>query len=360
LYKSLQGCRAIAALAVLLYHLARALAADQYYGRIELFPPLAFGHAGVEFFFVLSGFIILSAHWNDVGQPGQLPSYLRKRFVRIYPSYWVIFFAVFLAATLSSTLYDKVPHDTAVLIRAFLLIPQSEWTTGAIGSPVLAVAWTLEYEVFFYLIFAALIIGKRTALLCASVITIIYCSKYTALAPVTLPGLWLAQDWMVLFALGMIVAAVHRSSKIAMKRPQWWVALGVVLFTLIAAFEIAGNSLARQSILYGIASGVIILGLVRTEDAGCALLGHHCFQQAGDASYVLYLIHFPVISFVLKSFIHVGIAELNLSTALIVCVFITVICVTASILFHTKIEVPILALLRQRRVQSLVAAKAHP
>ena len=49
-----------------------------------------FAHAGVDFFFVLSGFIIYRVHRGDIGSPHRLSRYAWRRFVRIYPTYWII------------------------------------------------------------------------------------------------------------------------------------------------------------------------------------------------------------------------------------------------------------------------------
>ncbi len=57
----------------------------------------AFGHAGVDFFFVLSGFIILHVHAGDIGRPVRLGHYLQRRFTRVYPFYWVVFLLALLA-----------------------------------------------------------------------------------------------------------------------------------------------------------------------------------------------------------------------------------------------------------------------
>ena len=69
-----------------------------------------FGHAGVEFFFVLSGFIILHIHWKDLGHPSRFSSFAGKRFLRIYPMYWLV-----LAAIIPVYFFSPV-------IRAFLTI----------------------------------------------------------------------------------------------------------------------------------------------------------------------------------------------------------------------------------------------
>src|SRR5216683_3883717 len=50
----------------------------------------SWGFAGVDFFFVLSGFILLYVHYGQIGRPEKLRSYFIRRFSRIYPSYWAV------------------------------------------------------------------------------------------------------------------------------------------------------------------------------------------------------------------------------------------------------------------------------
>ena len=48
-----------------------------------------FGHAGVDLFFVISGFVILFVHWEDIGRPQRISRYAGRRLTRILPIYWV-------------------------------------------------------------------------------------------------------------------------------------------------------------------------------------------------------------------------------------------------------------------------------
>ncbi len=68
-----------------LYHATRGLSLPQYLGYIPFGNGFGFGHAGVDFFFVLSGFIIMHAHATDIGKPERLSRYLWRRVTRIYP-----------------------------------------------------------------------------------------------------------------------------------------------------------------------------------------------------------------------------------------------------------------------------------
>src|SRR5580698_4161777 len=96
-YGSLQAGRGIAALMVVLFHTIIFFAGDSW-DRYSLH--LAFRTAGlalgVEYFFVLSGAVILLAHRDDIGHIATVPSYLWKRFRRVYPIYWIVLTAVVL------------------------------------------------------------------------------------------------------------------------------------------------------------------------------------------------------------------------------------------------------------------------
>ncbi|MEP7101383.1 MAG: acyltransferase family protein, partial [Burkholderiales bacterium] len=76
MYRSLQVCRAIAALLVVLFHLGGTFAQDKYFGFKAIDSVFAWGDAGVDFFFVLSGFLIATVHYKDFGRPEALPRYL--------------------------------------------------------------------------------------------------------------------------------------------------------------------------------------------------------------------------------------------------------------------------------------------
>jgi exopolysaccharide production protein ExoZ len=96
-YASLQAGRGIAACFVALMHAAGYIDSDMRYWRHTGFAQAFQGGAlGVEYFFVLSGAVILLAHRRDIGRPETIASYLWKRFRRVYPIYWIILTVVVL------------------------------------------------------------------------------------------------------------------------------------------------------------------------------------------------------------------------------------------------------------------------
>ena len=90
MYKSLQAGRAIAAILVVLYHLGGNIAKEKYFGIKMFSVPFSFGGSGVEFFFVLSGFIILAAHRDDIFKP--------HKFLNYFKNLQIIYMEVFLCS----------------------------------------------------------------------------------------------------------------------------------------------------------------------------------------------------------------------------------------------------------------------
>ncbi len=145
--------RGIAALLVVLLHASHILAIPNYSSHLAFDGLFEFGHAGVDFFFVLSGFIIYYIHQADIGHPSALTGYGAKRCVRIYPVYWVVT-ALFGAILFFSPTKDRSEQQLATIVTSLFLLP-------AMQAPILSVAWSLKHEILFYLLFATLFLSHR-------------------------------------------------------------------------------------------------------------------------------------------------------------------------------------------------------
>lgn len=269
MFSTLQSCRALAAVLVVLYHLGGAIAADKYFG-LEVFAcPFAFGHAGVDFFFVLSGFIIIHVHHKDVGRPARLLGYLKKRFVRIYPVYWLVFVGVFLAALPFAGLRETLPTDLPTIVKSLLLIPQDPLLVGGMGAPVIDVAWSLQYEMLFYGVVAALIASRTFGVIVIAVIVILYLFHPFGQE---FPFVFFQKDWILLFALGAFTARIN-STELPVRFPLLLALFGLTLFVangLPEAFSPTAEQGIASHLIYGVASACIILGLIRAERGGTA------------------------------------------------------------------------------------------
>lgn len=339
MYVTIQASRAVAAILVVLFHLGGTLALDKYFGQTLFAKAFSFGHAGVEFFFVLSGFIITYVHWNDFGNLRKLLIYAKKRAVRIYPIYWVVFLIVSGGAYAYPGLRDAIPTDPLLLIKSLALVPQDKLAVGGTGAPVLIVAWSLQYELLFYSVMALFIASVRLglfAVLCLAVFSML--NWKTSVFPAT----FIANEWLFLFGMGALVGAFSRTKR-TVASPKAWAALGVAVFFGAAAFEVffAGKEVEALRWVYGSGSAIAILGLVQMEDRGMAKdWNHPWLLKLGDASYALYLIHFPLISLLCKVAMKIGLNGLTGTVLTFVSVFL--LCLLSAVLLNNAVEKPLL------------------
>ena len=141
---SLQAYRGIAAMLVLFYHatgMSRKVFSHAFLGNM-----FAFGYSGVDFFFVLSGFIILQMHHQDLGNPARWRTYALKRFIRLFPIYWLIMLVMILCLFINPHVGQAYYRNFVVIVKSLFLIPQQ-------CSAILGVSWTLCHEAWFYLLF---------------------------------------------------------------------------------------------------------------------------------------------------------------------------------------------------------------
>src|SRR3569623_1085095 len=89
----LQYYREAAAAKVVHYHAGGAFGPTGYNPDRSWERAFLFGLAGVELFFVLSGFIICHIHWDRIARKGEVSSYIKKRLIRIYPPVFLVVMA---------------------------------------------------------------------------------------------------------------------------------------------------------------------------------------------------------------------------------------------------------------------------
>jgi len=304
----------------------------------------AFGDAGVDFFFVLSGFIITWVHAQDLGKPSRLWAYLLKRAVRIYPIYWIIFTVILLAALFSPSLSNSVPHDFPTIIRSLALVPQDPAVVGGTGAPVIISAWSMQYEVLFYVLVAIFILSRLLGIVvsCALLANYAVCLS----GEFSFAQSFVSSNLLFLFIYGALIAYFCRSS-IRLGNPLLIAIFGGAAFLLIGALEdVLGTQMwvIDRRLGFGFLSGVIILGLVRAESCGQFRMKVSALALIGDSSYSLYLIHFPLISILCK--IGVGIGLAGTFGALIAFPAFLSVCILTSLGFYVAIERPMLRRLR--------------
>lgn len=141
-----RGC---AAFVVFLAHGFYADVPADKYGYIFLW-----GRWGVCYFFVLSGFIIAYVHWRDIGTPDRAGNFWWRRFIRIFPTYWLAL-VVFLFVR---NVLGSADHRIEL---SFLNVAGNVVMWPGIPELMLPMAWTLRHEFLFYALFSVAILNAR-------------------------------------------------------------------------------------------------------------------------------------------------------------------------------------------------------
>ncbi len=103
------------------------------------------GYFGVDILFVISGYVIMLSTEKNTDY------FLTKRIIRVIPLYWLITFFTFIILRINPTLSIMSVADIKSLIYSLFFIPHIN--PAGFDTPLLAVGWTLNYEIYFYLIF---------------------------------------------------------------------------------------------------------------------------------------------------------------------------------------------------------------
>ncbi|MCB1384242.1 MAG: acyltransferase [Notoacmeibacter sp.] len=340
---SVQYLRAIAAWMVVFFHLTASLA------RATGIPAVfTLGAIGVDVFFVLSGFLM--AMIVDRSHETGL-TFLLRRFIRIAPLYYVMTVAVFAIAVVAPWLLNSVRADMAHLLMSFFFLPHSDGTGG--NQPILSLGWTLNYEMFFYLlvtIFAGLFRERTLVSLVVFLAALVFAGTMT-----DNPGTAIRfyTDPIVLeFGFGIILyRIVFRERQASASEGIWWIALTAAVMLMAAHHDITQDKWRFLS--WGIPATLLVAGGIHSFTRRVGWM-----KRLGDWSYSTYLVHIYLIQFMVKLMLpHApGWASNPFFAALVLFPMVA----AASWLIHTRFELPVMAWAngRMRRWTSASVANA--
>lgn len=290
--KLIEVGRGIAALAVVIFH---ANASSRHIGGPS-FSWLGLFEHGVDFFFVISGFIIYVAHADGPRGGAATREYLRRRALRILPTLWLIV----AGWALLRSLVGEVP-DAATFLRSMLPYPSLEPTLPL-------VVWTLRFELLFYAVFAVFIFRPRYGIIVFTMWTLAVIGQMA----LVLFGQGLAGQasfflsaYVLDFMVGMGIAFLYRrfafrSSCYPLLIALCLLALSLYLLRQSGAVRLSFADYSSLPAVFGtLALGVlfafVVYGLLAAEKA---IAPPAWMVRLGGMSYALYLIHTPVNSVV--------------------------------------------------------------
>src|ERR1700677_21742 len=150
-FRGIQILRGLAACMVVVHHATQMW--SQSVTRITGLPVWWTGAAGVDIFFVISGFVMAVSTIGREHKTHPARSFLERRIIRIFPLYWIVSAVLLLkvaALEWHPQLAGSSPHvhvTFGYLLASFLLIPYRDSLGNIL--PLLIAGWTLSYEMFF-------------------------------------------------------------------------------------------------------------------------------------------------------------------------------------------------------------------
>ncbi|MEE4454462.1 acyltransferase [Novosphingobium resinovorum] len=338
---NIQTLRAIAALLVVVVHLEGFGAAWGLDDR--LFAPFA---AGVDLFFVISGFIMVHTTAGGKTSPGL---FLLNRAIRIVPLYWMLTLLVFAVALAMPGLLGTTQADGDALARSLAFIPY-ERVDGTMR-PLLFVGWSLNLEMGFYVLFALTLVVPRAGMrvgLAVGLLSMAVVSGHLLRAHIAPELRFLSQPMVLDFAGGMLIGWLYphlSTSRTAAKVAAACSIPALVMLVLMARWPLEGG----WPVSLPPACALVIAALV-AEKGGLAITWRPVLA-IGDASYALYLTH----PFVTQG-LAIGTARAGLlaphTAPMLMVLAVAVACICA-IAVHERVERPL-----GRRLRHVLAPRS--
>jgi exopolysaccharide production protein ExoZ len=290
---NIQVLRAFAALAVTWRHMLMWFATDPGFGLLHV------GRAGVDVFFVISGFIMFHTTQNNDRTTAQ---FWTDRIIRIAPLYWLMtlfIVALYLFGLPSGDVTHIDPNDVPL---GLLFIPNlrgdEDW------NPIIATGWTLIFEMYFYALFG-LTFFLRSQMKALALLTAFFIAYYLLSLLVPLPYTlyrW-SQPITLEFAAGGLLALLYRAPlalpRLSAKATGYGlIAAGVIAFFVVAYIftDQTAEPTGLRTLVNGPPAVMVIAGALMLEKSG-VVWNSRTLLLLGAASYSIYLVHLPVLQY---------------------------------------------------------------
>jgi exopolysaccharide production protein ExoZ len=310
------------------------------------------GASGVDIFFIISGFVMAISTLGREDKRHPAAVFLARRFIRLVPMYWamtLLFITITLALQHHAT--DNIQVHTQITFSAVLksltFIPYK----SSLGiQPILAVGWTLSFEVLFYLLFAAALALRVSVIgwLTPSLLLLAGLSVFRSPTwpPVTVLFDPLLLEFLAGLLLGYAVLRGYRGFLMTSSLLGLF-ALGFLLFAP------AVTPVGLRVIVWGLPALLIVHAIVVMEPRWGKLLPRWALLL-GDASYSLYLSHNMIMNIFFNLLIKLhlaGVGHNNLTYELLgatLCLFVTI---AVALALYWFIEKPVTEMLKRRLVR---------
>ncbi|MFJ1268453.1 acyltransferase family protein [Legionella lytica] len=293
----LDSFRGLCALSVVLFHLHVPYSATElgFFRNAHLF---------VEFFFVLSGFVLFHTYRNALANYHDFNPFIVKRIFRLYPLHFVMFavFILFEGGKLLAEMKGLNFNGNAFSGRNALkeIIPNllllQSWLNSTDPLSFNGPSWSISAELYVYMLFAAILILNRK--LSLSLFAIISGFAFFALAM----GLDVLNNNILrvfsCFFAGILAYYIYQKIlNVALPKPMMTVLEGLSLFMI---FLILNGNFKHQGVIASLWFCIVILIFSLEQGHFSSLLKHSFFIRLGKLSYSIYMIHFAMIFLVIS------------------------------------------------------------
>jgi peptidoglycan/LPS O-acetylase OafA/YrhL len=325
---NVQALRAAAAYFVVLAHIGSMFGIAGAAGTA-----LSLGTSGVDLFFVISGFVMVYTTSMQTVSPSE---FMARRLSRIAPLYWLLTLVIFAVALLMPSLLASTTASSVALFKSLLFIPYAK-PSGEM-QPLLFVGWTLNYEMFFYALFALSLLART------SLRSVIACS--TAIGALVVGGLifpnsspvarFYSSPIMLEFLFGTWVGLAYLYGYRASRTAS--IALIVVAVVAVVSARLF-YPVGERGWWAGIPSALLVYGAICLEARGYAFR-NRIIQLQGAASYALYLTHPFLVDAIATASEKIALSS---SAAILLALSVLAIIITGvcAVMVHLWVEKPI-------------------
>lgn len=293
---SLESLRGIAAIFVALHHFK---VDNHYNNNLSISAGLL-----VDFFFVLSGFVIYLSYNNRINKFSDIIVFQKKRFLRLYPLHFVtLLFLLFIEfakyvfeikmGVIANVPAFEVNNASSFIANIFLL---QNWTVTNItfNGP----SWSISAEFYTYLIFAVLLFsikGKKFTLpttLVAIVLTLYFFMPGHMLETTNVSG---PLRCLYSFAIGTLIANIYLNFNLNGKISTGLPASILMVFSFVSVGMFGSNDpviLVHLPFLFGLT--VLILVSTNSNTYINRILSNKVLVYFGTISYGIYMLHYGI------------------------------------------------------------------
>lgn len=292
---SIQYLRAFAALLVVASHAVKEVSHANMQDTLNI---TLLGQFGVDVFFVISGFIMYYVTVNSSNSLTSSIVFLQKRFIRIVPIYWLLTVITISISIFLSQLKNNNYLDFNYIASSFMFIPALRASDGNI-TPVLGLGWTLNYEMFFYCIFAVLLLLPRKYLLVSStaIFFVIVLAGFNIEKSSVITWYW-SRPIILEFILGLFIASLFTKGYLLSRLQGLIVFSSGIFIWIYSSSLVTASSPEYRFWCWGISASLIVASVMLTKRMSTdqsptifTIIG----TRIGDASFSLYLSHMFVL-----------------------------------------------------------------